>query len=273
MIPITRALIAWMIFWGQPGEKQNAEWQQYWQTYDQKLPKIYRVVNNNAFQAGESLQYKVKFGFITAGSASFQIPEIINHKNRPSYRIVVKMETNGTFSTVFKVRDWVTTYVDVNGLFPWYFERRIHEGSYRRHDRIDFDHYHKKAFTRKDTLDIDPYTQDTISIIYYTRVLPLSVGDKIDITNYSPNKVYHLRLEIDRREKIKVPAGTFDCYHIKPGIQPGYDEEARGQMELWVTADERKIPVQVKTDLPFGSLTMKLKNYKGLAGHQLVSKP
>ncbi len=273
MIPITRAMIAWLIFSSQPGHHSSVAWNTYWQNYDKTLPKIYRVLPNNAFEEGEHLEYKVKFGFLTAGRATFRIPEIITYNNRPSFRIVVEMKTNSTFSTVFKVDDWLTSILDVDGLFPWYFERRIREGKYTSHDRIAFDHYAQRAFTDQDTLQIDPYTQDTISIIYYARAIPLRVGEYIDITNYSPHQLYHLRLLIDRMEQIKVPAGSFECFHVKPGIEPGYEEKAKGQMELWISADDRRIPVQVKTDLPFGSLTMKLKNYRGTLSHQVVSKP
>ncbi len=235
-----------------------------------KAPPQYRWMTNNAFTTGERLDYNINFGVVTAGVARLEIPENTTYRGRRCYRIVAKMRTTKMFSALFKVDDRIETWMDTRALFPWRFERTIREGRYRAYDLVFFDPHAGKGYGENDTTAIDLYTQDTISIIYFVRTLDLHEGAVYDISSFSPNKLYHLRLNVPKREKIKVPAGTFECYHVKPGIQPGYDEETKGQMELWLTADARKMPVRVRSEPAFGAITMELKNAGGLMPETLA---
>ena len=102
-------------------------------------PDEFRKVENNAFKVGEKLTFDVKYGFVTAGIATFNIPRNKRISGRNAYHITFEVNTVPSFDWIFKVLDRYETYLDVEGLFPWRFEQHIREGSYSRDFSAFFD--------------------------------------------------------------------------------------------------------------------------------------
>ena len=94
------------------------------ESFAQKIDE-FRKVENNAFRDGEKLTFDVKYGFVTAGIATFEIPKIKKISGRDAYHITFEVNTVPTFDNFFKVRDRYETYLDVEGMFPWRFEQHI----------------------------------------------------------------------------------------------------------------------------------------------------
>lgn len=78
----------------------------------------FRKVENKAFRQGEKLTFDVKYGFVTAGIASFEIPAIKKMSGRDTYHVTFEVNTVPSFDGFFKVRDRYETYIDVEGIFP-----------------------------------------------------------------------------------------------------------------------------------------------------------
>jgi hypothetical protein len=60
------------------------------------------------------------------------------------------------------------------------------------------------------------------------------------------------------RDTVDVPAGRFDCLVVQPIIKGGgiFREQAEGR--LWISNDDRRLVVQIKSRFYFGSLTFRL---------------
>jgi hypothetical protein len=229
-----------------------------------------RTVSNQAFQEGEELDYKAKIGPFTVGSAKFFIPTSKQFKDRSCLVLVSEIRSSDTFSKIFFVNDRVESWVDKKGLFPWYFEKYQHEGSYTSQERVYLDHPDEKAFTMKDTLDMIPYTQDILSIIYFIRSQELEPGHKFTAENLVNGELYPLDIFVRDIERKKVPAGKFETIKVEPKYRPGFEKKPKGEMVLWLSTDHRKLPVQIKTKLAFGSLNMELETAKGLSPKELA---
>jgi hypothetical protein len=106
--------------------------------------------------------------------------------------------------------------------------------------------------------DIPSFTQDIISCFYYFRLLPAEVGKNYIIPASSSGKNYKLMVKVLGREKIKVGAGTFDCFKIKPLIKYETVFRNKRDIDLWVTADSRHIPVLVRSAILIGSVEVSL---------------
>ena len=70
-----------------------------------------------------------------------------------------------------------------------------------------------------------------------------------------------VKITVLRRERIKVPAGTFDAIVIRPSIKTKGIFSENGHAEIWLSDDERHIMLQLKSKLSFGSLNLYLKTY------------
>jgi len=61
-----------------------------------------------------------------------------------------------------------------------------------------------------------------------------------------------------RKEKIKTSLGTFDTIVIKPLMQSEGIIDKKGEMFIWLTDDNRLLPVKMKTKVKIGSVTATL---------------
>lgn len=234
----------------------------------------FRKVENKAFTVGEKLTFDVKYGFVTAGIAVMEIPSVKKLSGRDVYHITFKVNSVPTFDPFYKVRDRYETYLDTEGMFPWRFEQHIREGGYKRDFSAFFDQRKNKAKTKKGTYDIPPNVNDIVSAFYLARTFDyknMKVGDTVKLENFYKDKVYPLDVRYLGEETIRVSAGTFNCIMVEPLVVEGGLFKSEGSIIVWLTDDELKIPVKVKTKVLIGSIDAELTSYEGLAG-QLLSK-
>lgn len=229
----------------------------------------FRKIENKAFKEGEKLTFDVKYGFVTAGVAVMAVPKIKRISGRDAYNITFEVNSVPSFDWVFKVRDRYETYMDVQGLFPWRFEQHVREGSYTRDFSAFFDQRKNKAKTSEGEYNIPKNVNDIVSAFYLARTFDYSKmksGDKVHLQNFFKDKVYDLDVKYIGKERISVAAGTFDCIIIEPLVLEGGLFKSEGNILIWLTNDDLKIPVKVKTKVVIGSIDAELTKYEGLAG-------
>jgi hypothetical protein len=229
----------------------------------------FRKLPNKAFTAGEKLNFDVKYGFVTAGLATFEIPQIKRISGRDAFHVVFLVNSVPSFDWFFKVRDRYETYLDVEGLFPWRFEQHIREGKYSRDFSAFFDQRNGKAKTTEGTYDMPKYANDIVSALYLVRTYDFSnfkKGQKIHLENFYKDKIYPLDVVYHGKERISVTAGTFDCFMVEPLVMEGGLFKSEGSILIWLTDDDLKLPVKVKTKVIIGSIDAEMTGYSGLAG-------
>ncbi len=237
-------------------------------TYSQTKSE-FRTLQNDAFRTGEKLTFEVKYGFVTAGIAQYSIPKIVKIAGRDAYNVMFDVSSVSAFDPFYKVRDHYETYIDVAGIFPWRFEQHIREGGYTRDFSAFFDQRRGKAKTTEGSYDIPKYVSDIVSAFYLARTFDYSKmkeGDKIHLENFYKDKVYPLDVLFRGRERVSVSAGTFDCIILEPLVVQGGLFKSEGNIVVWLTNDQLKIPVKVKTKVLIGSIDAELSGYQGLAG-------
>ena len=65
----------------------------------------FRTLENNAFTVGEKLTFDVKYGFVTAGVATMEIPEMRRISGREAYHVTFEVNSVPSFDWIYKVRD------------------------------------------------------------------------------------------------------------------------------------------------------------------------
>ena len=71
-------------------------------------------------------------------------------------------------------------------------------------------------------------------------------------------EVHMVRARKTGSKKIDVRAGTFDCWSFKPVVMSGRIWEDEDDLTVYVSADEQRIPVLIKSDLVVGSVRLEL---------------
>jgi len=228
-----------------------------------------RKVSNSAFSSGEYLKFEVKYGFISAGDAVMKISDTVYSNGRKCFKIEFQVDSKPFFNWIYKVEDRYSTIVDSEGIFPWRFEQHIREGNFRRDFTAEFDQVNHVARTSEGLHRIPAYVQDIMSAFYFTRLFDFSnyhPGQKLHLQNFYKDSTYELDVKFKGRQTIEVAAGTFNCIIVEPLAREGGLFKSDGHVYVWLTDDERKLPVKVSTQIIIGSIDSELTEYRGING-------
>jgi hypothetical protein len=231
------------------------------------------TAQKKAYEEGEWLNYRVHYGFITAGYALLEIDET-NLNDNEVYHVKGEGKTTGISKWFFNVEDYYQTYIDKENEVPLRFIRKIDEGGYTKDIQIDFDHQtgralvHNKKHKTKEHLPFPDDAQDMVSSLYYLRnnldIDQLKNGDEIDMNMFFDKENYKFKLKFLGREIIKTKFGKVACLVFRPYVQSGRVFKEKESLTVWISDDDNKIPLLVKADLAVGSLKATLIGFKGL---------
>ena len=233
-----------------------------------RIPR-YRTIKQSAFGVGERLTFDVNYGMVTAGEAFMSIPRTDSLAGRKTYRIEFGVNSLPSFSWIYRVEDRYLTFIDVEAIAPLRFEQHIREGSYSRDFTADFDQMRHVARTSEGEYPIPPYVHDILSAFYYARTVDYAgfvVGDTIGLHNFYKDKSHELAVRFLGRQELDVAAGTFKTIVVEPLVKEGGLFKSEGRIVIWLTDDERKLPVRVNTKVLIGSIDVELREYSGLTG-------
>jgi hypothetical protein len=211
------------------------------------------------FHTGERLVYEVRFGPLKAGTAFLSLPQVLDYNGRRCYQAFFEINSNKTVSAFFHVEDRATSLIDSVGLFPWHYEKHVREGKYHSDRVAEFDHQNRRVYAEEDTIAIEPFSQDALSIFYYVRTLPLAEDKTFRVPSYSDKKFLPLLLKIHGAQSVRVPAGAYRCLLVEPDIQPGTPYKPKGKIWIWYSTDPRRLIVKMKMQLAVGSIELALK--------------
>ena len=229
--------------------------------------EVDRTWQNTVFGVGERMVFNLDYAFITAGRTVISIDSIVKVNGKDCYRVVSRVKSNKFFDAFFKVRDHVETNIDVKGIFTRRYFKRIQEGKYRNTKEVIYEQERGLAHMMnegvyKETSRIKPCAQDILSALFYLRTLDFSVGDTIRVNLHDVRKSYPLKVKVNRSERVEVPAGEFDCLVLEPFLESEGMFRSKGKIEIWLTDDERKIPVLMRTYIVIiGHIDAKLAEY------------
>jgi hypothetical protein len=215
------------------------------------------------FRPGESLRFSVQYGFIKAGTAWLEVPEIREWNSRPVYALVARAESNAFFSRFYKVRNRIESMWDVEGRFSWRYYEKRREGGYRTESEIVFDPSRGEArYSNGTVYPVPPQVQDALSSFYYTRFQALPLGGSVIFDYHASRKSQPLEVKVLGRERVQTPAGTFDCVAIEPVLKAGGIFKNKGRLVIWITDDERRMPVLMRSKVLVGSISVVLQEVR-----------
>ena len=169
----------------------------------------------------------------------------------------------------YVVKDRYDSFIDSQEYYSLKFEQVIREGKYKRDFRATFNYKENIAQTNFGDFPITTYVQDVLSAFYFSRTIDYTnykPGQKIYLNNFYKDKTHPLEVKFIGRETIKVEAGTFRCIVIEPFMKEGALFKSEGRVLVYMSDDEKKIPVMVRTKVLIGSVDAELREYSGVNG-------
>lgn len=214
------------------------------------------------FRAGELATYQVKLAGASVGQGTLQVVGLENIRGEQTFH--TRMTINGRV-TLARVEDVYESWIDTDGLFSRRFHQNLHEVRYRRNRTYDFFPENRTYRRENGSTGAIPTNQplDDLSFLYYARTLPLEVGAVYTLPRYFKASGNPVVLRVVRRETVSVPAGRFRTIVVQPVIKTEGLFGEGGQAEVFLSDDEHRIPVLIRSRVPIvGSLTMLLRTFR-----------
>ena len=195
--------------------------------------------------------YNIYWSGIKGGTAVF------DYETTPEDIIVRTHATSAEFISLFyKVDDFAQSTLYPDG-YPKNFILKIREG---RHKRDKVTYFGKKAESRpqkvlyhnilddeKKEFYLDKQAYDPLSAFYAMTKMSLEIGSSKYFDIFDTKKLYHTEVQVLRKEKVLVQSREFNTILIKPNLQSEGIFRRAGDIFIWVTDDDKKIPVLMKS--------------------------
>ena len=209
------------------------------------------------FNIGEKLIYDVSFAGIKAGKAFLEVVDDNNNSNEIHIRFTAK--TSFPFSSIYSIDDQIDTWLDRKDLYSKKIIKNINQGKYSKDSETIIDNKKFISITNKDTTKIPGYVYDPYSLFYVLRTKPLIIGETIRINTFGGKKISPIQIITKSEEVINTIYGSFNCLAVKPFRKGSTLLKNKGDMMIWFSNDKKKIPVQIKIKLQYGSMLLKIK--------------
>lgn len=225
-------------------------------------------------QSGESLNYRIHYGVLTAGNATLTTLKT-NYQGQPHLYVKGVGKTSGAVKAFFKVEDVYESFININTGLPSFYVRNVREGNYRQHYETVFNHSNqtliltdkKNPKNGSKVIKSVKGVQDMLSAFYYLRSISsvdLNVGDVFNLNVWIDDEMFPFRLRVAGTEDIKTKFGTVNTLKIIPSVMSGRVFKDKEGVTLWVTNDNNHIPIAIKAELAVGSLRADLDSYKNV---------
>ena len=222
---------------------------------------------------GERFTYKTEWLGLDVGIVTLSVEGITERNGRKVYHVIARAETTPVLSKLYKVDDIISSYIDVEHLYPVMFEKKQREGGYSSDEYIDFYQEKNKAFyfsrlnNSKKEFDIPAEVQDPLSILYYFRLQDVNVGKSIFANMSADEKNYLLEAKVHKKGFIKIKGvGEWEAFMVEPLPWFQGKVKRKAKATMWLSADDKRIPLLMVTKgIPFvGTVTITLQKIEYL---------
>jgi len=209
------------------------------------------------FSIGERLTYAVKVGPLGRGTAVAELRNIDTVRGQRVFHSVFQMSGSLLF---FKVRDEYESWFDPSTFVSLRYRQDIDQGSYERNRTYEI------IPERGIYIDADKSEKATVeqplddgAFLYFLRTIPFEVGKTYSFNRYFKPDRNPVRVTVVRRERIRVPAGEFDAVVLQPKIKAKGIFAENANAEVWISDDDNRMMLQMRTRMPFGAVTFQLR--------------
>lgn len=222
------------------------------------------------FNVGERLDYSISWGVARVGSASLTVEAVDTIAGVATYRTSFEMSGGPPF---YRLDDRQVSWIRPAPFASVQFDQTLRQGGYRRDrrhvmdlDSLTYDRYDLRngAYVLHEEEFDEPIPEgavDDISFLYFLRLAPLEVGQRYEFERFFKEKGNPIVIEVLRRERIRVPGGRYETIVLRPTVNTGDLFKAGSDAEVYVTDDDRRLPVRMRVKAPMGTLNLYLTDF------------
>ena len=224
------------------------------------------------FAPGEKLKYALRWENIPAGELLLEIRPMTTINGNPAYHFVMTAKSNAAVDIFCKIRDRIDAYANAQMTRSVFYRKEQNGSRGLKREEVRFDWVNSQAQYRGKSkthapIALRPGSFDPLSAFYFARMAiskntplvkrPVTDGKKSFIGNTS----------LVGRETVTLADGRrYRTLVLEPemGLLGGVFKESKdAKMRVWVTDDEKRIPVQIKAKVSVGHFIGELVSAEG----------
>jgi hypothetical protein len=216
------------------------------------------AVTDYPFQVGERFQYAAKLGILRLGTAWMSVNSLDTVRGAESFVFEFGLDASAPF---YKSRNVLQSWTGTGDFISRRFRQDLVENGKerKRYFEIFPDSLKYTQENKPGSKESVANPLDDAAFFYFLRTLPLEMGKTYKFDRYFKKELNPVTIKVVKREKMEMPDGhDVSCLIVNPTVGEDGLFAPRSQAMLWLTDDERRIPVQIQARLPFGKVTLRL---------------
>lgn len=243
---------------------------------------------NQTFENGEELLYVAEFSRLLLkkidvadfrfSASRYQAPSDVNTETASkaplpySLKFTGDISSKGFFAKLFNLtfRERMESIVEPKSFTVQKTTRtdeqgkrvRISETTYDRGKLfwIERDPNNPAREPRTTTTNFTGQVQDVLSAVYYLRKQPLEIGKTFEITLSDSGRVYQVPVRVVEKKRMKTVLGRVEVVRVDPQVYgPNALVRGKGQFSIWLTNDNRRVPVSARIKTEYGTFDITLR--------------
>jgi hypothetical protein len=232
----------------------------------------YAIPQGVNLPSSEALTYRVEWRLITGGRARLDWSAV--RQPQPGWQAKVRLESVGLVSKLYKVQDDYLASLNA-GMCAVTVQSTSSEGNRQRDAKITFDYASKRAsYLEHDRvkntvllaheIDIPSCVHDVLGGLFFMRTLNLEPGQSADVPVSDGKKAVVAKVQAQQREDLKVPDGDYKTVRYEAFLFDNVLYHRSAHLYVWLSDDQRKLPVQIQVRMPItvGTITLELEKHE-----------
>ena len=242
--------------------QQTADKQTATASFVSAEPRIIPPSPNYRLPDSQTLQYGAEWHMFNAGTATIQL-----RPDGTTEKLNATASTAGVVSMIFPVRDWFEAHFDPKTFCSARVFKHSEEGQRKREVQIQLDYARSKSVLDEKNLktgeakheenDSPSCATDIVSGFFYVASLPLKTGSSANFPVSDGGKTTVAAIQVEGREEIKVPAGSFQAIRVSVEALSG-KLQGKGKLWVWFSDDAAHTPLQMRGKMGWGTVMFKL---------------
>jgi hypothetical protein len=220
------------------------------------------------FLVGETLTYDVAYArMLVAGTATARVVERKAANNSTAYALVAEGRPRPIIARLYPVYYKMDALADTSTLLSQWASLYAEESGTHRQSTMFFDRQNKRAFYEapgeptavKDDFAVPADVQDGLTLLYVLRTRQFTAGQRVTVPVADDGSLYTAEFLVQGRERTSVPFGELDAWNIRIRIVDKQQQEVGKNVGVWISTDNRRLPLRIEADLPVGTFSLALR--------------
>ncbi|MCG3172766.1 MAG: hypothetical protein GMKNLPBB_00921 [Myxococcota bacterium] len=233
-------------------------------------PMPMRRLDRLPFGPGEKVVYRVDALGVYAGVADLRTGKTGEKNGTPVIPVKAVAKPNSFFMKLRPTNGYTLTFLDVNTILPVTHETDVVEVGERKVTKVEFNRKNRRysgdyirgqnQFHKDEAMPAR--MSDGIAIFYHFRLIDLKPGLEVCYEFIAGLGEWRVRGKVTGSERVQTFSGIHDSWKVEGmAVQTNISTPNR-PVKLWITKDEKQLPVKIETAMLWGNVTTTLQDYR-----------